>query len=301
MLLGCFQGDKSSAKFTLTGFIDAGPGANVSPNSVLFDGDYQQRMLQAIRQGEVCVGNMGCIHVHPGSMDRCSEGDYLADVAAVRESDTRALVFGIITVNNHRLDPLSIHYRNFKLDFFVLAESTNMRYVHVRPVLERITALKAPGAGATGSRRLNSKVVFAAHRASVPGMLADKKRLVAEVRAMEERYRERAVLRYRGNLLYWDYTVMESGRRFPIEVRYPRRYPLEPPRIISVLPLPSSPHQLVNNELCWINRASGDWNPARDTAATSISAAHRWFACLLVYISLGQWPEEANDDAVRPI
>ena len=125
--------------------------------------------------------------------------------------------------------------------------------------------------------------------------------MVAEVRAMEERYGDRAVLRYERNQLYWEYTVSESGRRFPIQVRYPRRYPLEPPRIISVLPLPSSPHQLVNNELCWVNRALGEWNPARDTAATCIHAAQRWFACLLVYLTLGKWPEEANDEPLRTI
>jgi hypothetical protein len=58
---------------------------------------------------------------------------------------------------------------------------------------------------------------------------------------------------------------------------------------------------LVGHELCWIDRsAQSDWNPARDTAATCINAAHRWFACLLVYLTLGEWPEEANDAPVRP-
>jgi hypothetical protein len=141
----------------------------------------------------------------------------------------------------------------------------------------------------------------AAHRAAGTGLLADKRRLVAEVRAMEERYGELAVLRYDRKQLFWEYTVLESGRRFPIHVKYPRRYPFEPPRIISLLPLPRSPHQLLDNELCWIDRVSGDWNPARDTAATCISAAHRWFACLLVYLTLGQWPEEANEEFMRPV
>jgi hypothetical protein len=142
---------------------------------------------------------------------------------------------------------------------------------------------------------------FGTHHSWGLGLLEDKRRLVAEVRAMEERYGDRAVLRHERGQLFWEYTVVESGRRFPIEVRYPRRYPLEPPRIISVLPLPSSPHQLVNNELCWINRAAGDWNPGRDTAATCIHAAQRWFACLLVYLTLGKWPEEANDEPLRTL
>jgi hypothetical protein len=124
---------------------------------------------------------------------------------------------------------------------------------------------------------------------------------VAEVRAMEEKFGDRAALRYERSILFWEYTVHESGRRFPVEVRYPRRYPLDPPRIISRLPLPPSPHQLVGHELCWIDRsAQSDWNPARDTAAICITAAHRWFACLLVYLTLGDWPEEANDAPARP-
>jgi hypothetical protein len=138
-----------------------------------------------------------------------------------------------------------------------------------------------------------------APRTSTIGLLADKRRLVAEVRAMEERYGDRAVLRFQRKQLFWEYTVIESDRHFPIEVRYPRRYPFEPPRIISVLPLPRSPHQLLENELCWIDRVGGDWNPARDTAVTCINAAHRWLACLLVYLTLGQWPKEANEEFMR--
>jgi ubiquitin-protein ligase len=129
-----------------------------------------------------------------------------------------------------------------------------------------------------------------------PRLLKDKKRLVAEVRAMEERYGGLATLRFQNRVLYWEYTVVESGRRFPIHVPYPRRYPFEPPRIISLLGLPPSPHQLSGNELCWTNRIyQSEWNPARDTAAVCIHAAHRWFACLLVFLTLGHWPAEADD------
>jgi len=128
-------------------------------------------------------------------------------------------------------------------------------------------------------------------------LLEDKHRLVAEVRAMQERYGERAVLHRRGDTLYWAYTVRESGREFPIEIRYPESYPADPPQIFSVKRLPASPHQLGSNQPCWIDAYSGhsDWNPARDTAVISVNAAHRWFACLLVYLTNGVWPEGAND------
>lgn len=298
MLVGEFVQQQLAPVFTIQRFIEAGPRAECSPDSILFDHEYQAAALQRMQRQHPALGNMGCIHLHPGKMDRCSAGDYQADVAAVKQSDTRALVFGIITLENVRPDPLSIRHRDMKVDFFLLGEGTGLNYVQVRPEVVRLT--REPRHSAEIHRRTKN-CRFGPHYSWGTGLLEDKRRLVAEVRAMEERYGDRAVLRHERNQLFWEYIVVESGRRFPIEVRYPRRYPLEPPRIISVLPLPSSPHQLVNNELCWINRAAGDWNPGRDTAATCIHAAQRWFACLLVYLTLGKWPEEANDEPLRTI
>jgi len=401
MLAGRYDTRGRRPVFRINGLIEAGPKAEFCSDSILFDHEYQSRILAAIRLQHGQAGNMGCFHVHPQQMDECSAGDRLADEAAVRDSDSRALVFGIITLYNRRPDPASLFYGNLKFDFFVMAEQTRFEYVHVRPILadlevlepapalarlclsrgtriakdwaalrrigtvEKFTVrkLSSPGrntvvlaAHLPRSKRViyllvresggmkvvlasqgvglrdihglwelpefgsqlwlshlfllvfallagvNSAIRFAAHCSSrYVGLLGDKRRLVAEVRAMEERYGARAVLRCHGENLYWEYTVSESGRHFPIEIRYPRRYPFEAPRIFSVLPLPSSPHQLVNDELCWINRSSGEWNPARDTAATCVTAAHRWFACLLVYLTLGQWPEEANDVPLHPV
>jgi hypothetical protein len=298
MLVGEFHQIREDEVFKIHRLIEAGPRAECTPDSILFDHGYQAAMLERIQLQQPTLGNMGCIHSHPGKMDQCSSGDYQADVAAVKQSDTRALVFGIITLKNSRPDPFSIRHRNLKVDFFLLGEQTSFNYVHVKPEVVGMPA--PPKNAAEGSYRGEPSCCFGEHH-SWGGLLEDKRRLVAEVRAMEERYGDRAVLRHERNQLFWEYTVVESGRRFPIEVRYPRRYPLEPPRVISVLPLPSSPHQLVNNELCWINRAAGDWNPARDTAATCIHAAQRWFACLLVYLTLGKWPEEANDEPLRTL
>lgn len=315
MLLGEYARTRGMPSFKIYGLIDAGPGAEFSSNSILFDGEYQFQALQALRRDHPETGNMGCIHLHPDQMDQCSLGDREADVAAARSSDTRALVFGLITRNNPRFDPASVFYKDFKFDFFVLGEQTGFRYVHVRPQLEQLPLVQlapapvwprprpSPQRGAAPvavGAAAQAMAHYGRHYAGFPKLLLDKRRLVAEVRAMAERYGDRAVLHYRKNLLYWDYTVVESGRRFPVEVRYPRRYPLEPPQLFSRLPLPPSPHQLLGNEICWTNRSvQGDWNPARDTAATCLHAAHRWFACLLVYLTLGTWPEEANDEFPR--
>jgi hypothetical protein len=301
MLVGEFRREEGVPSFMLSDFVEAGPGAECSSESVLFDHEFQAARLATLRQCNPRLGNMGCLHVHPGEMDECSTGDRLADIQALHDSDTRALVFGIVTLNNARRDDLSVRRENVKLDLFVMDEQAGYDYIHVQPILVD-TPNPAPGPTlGSGSVQGNSGIQFWRHHNKLPGLLGDKRRLVAEVRAMEERFGERAMLRYERSILFWEYTVNESGRRFPIEVRYPRRYPLEPPRVISRLPLPPSPHQLVGHELCWIDRsAQSDWNPARDTAATCINAAHRWFACLLVYLTLGEWPEEANDAPARP-
>ncbi len=289
MLTGRFNSERAP-RFELSGFIGAGPKAECLAESVLFDVEYQSRELARLRAVDGQIGNMGCLHVHPDDMDVCSEGDWRADIAAVRASDTKALVFAIVTINNPRRSPLSLVYRNFKFDFFVLSEEGAFQYRAVRP------AVKGRNAGQAVSAS-NQRGSAKSSCSWWPRLLKDKRRLVAEVRAMEERYGGRATLRLDRNLLYWEYTIVEHGRRFPIQVRYPRNYPFEPPHVISMLPLPASPHQMRGQELCWTNRLwQCEWNPARDTAATCIHAAHRWFACLLVYLSLGKWPAEADDD-----
>jgi ubiquitin-protein ligase len=396
MWIGEFNGAGAGLDFKLQGLADAGPKAVCLPESVLFDHDYQARMLAAIQLQHPRAGNMGCFHRHPGTLYQCSAGDKESDQAAVADSDTRALVFTIITLGRGEAGALSLHYRHLRLDFYVMAEQTGFEYLPVRPSLLDIPVLQASPAMArlslirgpdvfhdlsalrrmSGLQRVSVSLVERGLRPGVwlavglskgrgcfhiwvkengalnaftrgsqgvvrelPGpwqqpevgrhvwlshlsqealsesmaeeslccsfhgseLLADKKRLVAEVRAMQEKFGERAVLRSDRGQLYWEYTVEESGRRFPIQVRYPKHYPAKPPRVYSVLPLPHSPHQLASNELCWIDQFSfrGDWNPARDTAAVCINAAHRWFACLLVYLTLGKWPAGADDQPGR--
>lgn len=395
MLVGDYSFDPATgvATFRIRGFVEAGPKVDFSAGSILFDADYQAQALRALQLEHPAAANLGCIHRHPGSLDVCSGGDAVTDREAVQHSDTKALVFAIITLDNARPGPSSLFYREFKIDFYLMAEETGFDYVPIQPVLGDLPLLEAspvlrtlvtlrgssvsydlavlrqlPGLArstlATADTAAGSGVVltvsfldapetlhlwiqpggglcvalkdekgdqhvlpgpwadtdFSRHiwlshlvllarersaalhplpslRRHYAGLLQDQHRLVAEVRAMQERFGDRAVLRRRGDTLYWEYTVHESGRSFPIEIRYPATYPINPPEICSLKPLPPSPHQLGRNLPCWIDAYSGhsDWNPARDTAAICINAAHRWFACLLVYLTTGKWPEGADD------
>lgn len=388
MLVGECQCDEKTGvvTFKLRGFIEAGPKADFSSGSILFDTEFQAQHLTALQLNHPVV-NLGCCHRHPQHFDTCSPGDLATDREALQASGTKALVFVILTLNNPRQLLSSVRYREFKFDFYLMAEETGYQYQAIQPEivelplaevnpelvalvtlrgfelrydfallqqLPKLTKLTVQAQEAAGGAILTAKfsdltetfrlwlkpdgvlrlIVEGEEKQELPGpwtqpevgshvwlshlllrarhllttatpdgyqrhygLLEDKNRLVAEVRAMQSAYGNRAVLRRNGEDLCWEYTVHQSGRAFPIKVVYPDQFPSQPPEITSVLTLPSSPHQLGSNRLCWINFYSrqSDWNPARDTAVTAIHAAHRWFACLLVYLTKGKWPDGAND------
>ncbi len=388
-----FNESNSTAKFTIRGFIDAGPKAEFSPGSILFDADYQAEQMRLLQLEHRSGVNIGCIHLHPGNMDVCSAGDARTDFEAVRNSTTKALIFGIITRNNARSSPDSVFFQNCKFDFYLMAEETSFEYVPLKPQILDLPPLQSskavdalrkirgpsivydlavlrqlPGLGQTTLRKTgegdhgdlllttncleglndlhvwvrcdgsldlttaagdgemlalhgpweqpeNGRQIWLSHlvllgrgklserrprfgyRMHFAGLLENKHRLVAEVRAMKERFGERAVLCRSGDTLFWEYVIHESGRSLPIQVIYPETFPAEPPQVISMKPLPPSPHQLPGNTLCWIDTYSNHsgWNPARDTAVIAVNAAHRWFVCLLIYLSNGgRWPEGAD-------
>jgi len=381
-----FDAPTGVATFRIRGFVEAGPQADFSAGSIQFDTEYQAAALRTLQSEHPAADNLGCIHRHPGSLDVCSSGDLETDREAVFDSGTKALVFGIITLGNSRRLPSSLFYRDFKIDFYLMADETGLEYVPIlptvvdlplfepSPALVELHALRGAQAGfdlavlkqlpdlaqatlsqldsaagvlltakfnnlsqplqvwvqPAGALRLFHQVedgsrhelqgpwtqaevgchvwlsqlllkARAVLSASPPpsyqrhfGLLEDKFRLVAEVRAMRERYGDRAVLRRQGDTVYWEYTVHESGREFPVEIRYPENYPAEPPKIYSVKQLPPSPHRLGDHDPCWIDYNATDWNPARDTACICVACAHTWFACLLVYLTLGRWPAGKN-------
>ena len=123
-------------------------------------------------------------------------------------------------------------------------------------------------------------------------LLADQNRLVAEVRAMQERIPD-ARLKQEGNNIFWLCTIHQHGRSLDLKIEYPFGYPSQPPIVKTVATLNSgAPHYLSGQLLCWVDTHgnASDWNPGRDTAATAAIAAQRWFACYLVWLTLHTWP-----------
>ena len=130
----------------------------------------------------------------------------------------------------------------------------------------------------------------------------DPRRLEIERRAMHEAFGSDVVLLQQGTTLFWKATLRESGRELGVKIVYPEAYPNKPPIIVSDKPLPPSPHSPAGGTtFCWIPYSgNGDWNPSRDTAAVALAVAYRWYASLLVYLTLGRWPKESDHSALRP-
>ena len=134
---------------------------------------------------------------------------------------------------------------------------------------------------------------------------ADPRRLVLEHAAMRERWGSEpcwcsdAARHY----FWWEYTINLEGNRFPIRVVYPEDYPASPPELLLCRSLPAgTPHLFPNartpvsgSRMCWFYpgetaRTRNTWNPATDTAAIAVGAAHRWCLAFMVWISTGNWP-----------
>lgn len=96
---------------------------------------------------------------------------------------------------------------------------------------------------------------------------------------------------------------MVEGNRLPIRVVYTDDYPASPPEIVLNCSLPNgTPHiwptawtAIRGPRMCWYypsesKRTRNVWNPAMDTAAVAIAAAHRWALAFVVWLSTGYWP-----------
>lgn len=132
---------------TVTGLIDEGPNADRSGAYHKADRDYQQRELELLQLADGDVMYLGDAHLHPGRLDTCSAGDYRTDLANVRESRTRELVFVIATVGSGALrgrSDSSVYRGGLKLDFFYLGESSGYEYQQCKPEVVEGEALSIP-------------------------------------------------------------------------------------------------------------------------------------------------------------
>jgi hypothetical protein len=131
------------------------------------------------------------------------------------------------------------------------------------------------------------------------------RRLVQEHSAMRERWGQapRWCCNPSRTQYWWEYEIGLEGSTLPIRIAYPPDYPASPPEIIINAALPAGTPHLINlvrtslpgARMCWYfpgenRRDRNIWNPASDTAALAIGAAHRWFLAFLMWLSTGQWP-----------
>lgn len=128
----------------------------------------------------------------------------------------------------------------------------------------------------------------------------DNKRLVLEYNCMMERwdaFQPQLHAENNGRRLWWELELRaEGGNRLPIRIVYPSDYPASPPDVIIQRSMPAgTPHLFPGKRMCWrypgeTKRNRNIWCPSRDTAATAVGVAQRWFYAFLVWLSIGTWP-----------
>jgi hypothetical protein len=139
-LVGNIFGSGTTRKIIVKGLIDAGPDAECSAGHVDFDRDYQTREVEKLRLIDWDVCHIGDAHLHPGSMDHCSGGDYQTDRANVLASNSQEMVFVIATgAHAHRGGEAkdSLYVDGLKLDFFYMGVDSGFEYRKVMPKIAR--------------------------------------------------------------------------------------------------------------------------------------------------------------------
>lgn len=135
IFVGEFTNDaeQGCTEILVNGFIDGGPNVKATVGSIDFDLPYINRQLRALRMQHPRLEHVGAIHRHPGRLDVCSGGDAVTDRAAVMESPSGSLIFGIVTLRNSEPTHEAIRYADFTINFYFMGKSTEYRYVPVRP------------------------------------------------------------------------------------------------------------------------------------------------------------------------
>ena len=135
-LIGNVVGSGVKRKIVVSGLVDAGPETQRSSGHVEFNRQYQQLEIEKMRLLDWNICHIGDSHLHPGSMDYCSGGDYETDRKNVINSRSKEMVFVIATKEYSRhLDHSkeSMYVDGLKLDFFYLGADSNYEYRHFLP------------------------------------------------------------------------------------------------------------------------------------------------------------------------
>ena len=146
-LIGRVEGEGPGRQIIINGLIDAGDQVDRSACHVRFDRDYQQRELERLQFLDPRSSHMGDAHLHPGSLDHCSSGDYQTDLANVRTSRSGEMVFVIATLAraHHRSAFEScLLAEPLKLDFFYLGEASDYEYRKFLPRIVDEPVLEVP-------------------------------------------------------------------------------------------------------------------------------------------------------------
>jgi len=145
-LVGKIVGEGSSKTIIVSGLIDEGPNAARSGGHHKADRDHQQRELELLQLVDGDVMHIGDAHLHPGSMDNCSGGDYRTDIGNVRDSHSQEMVFVIATAASAHWggrSAESLRRDGLNLNFFYLGKASGYEYRRFRPEVVQGEALAA--------------------------------------------------------------------------------------------------------------------------------------------------------------
>jgi hypothetical protein len=146
-LVGKIVGDGLSRTIIVSGLIDEGPASERSGGHHQADREYQRRELELLQLADGDVMFIGDAHLHPGSLDTCSAGDYRTDLANVRESHSQEMVFVIATATSAHWgnrSPESVYQEALKVDFYYMGKASAYQYRRFRPEVVQGPALSVP-------------------------------------------------------------------------------------------------------------------------------------------------------------
>ncbi len=128
--------DTRNRRILVNSLIEAGNDVTCSGGHVKFDRYFQQHELERLQLIDPRAGHIGDVHLHPGRLDTCSNGDYVTDSNNVRASATQEMVFIVITETPAawgKKSSDSLYSEGLKLDVFYMGEASGYEYSKVLP------------------------------------------------------------------------------------------------------------------------------------------------------------------------